>query len=85
MCSVSVDVRLSRCERDLAGKNRDDAEIDQRQVAEHLSCDEPQAEPLLADPVQQKRRQPQSNQDDGGLVDVADGRTAENAPRAAHE
>ena len=70
--------------RHLAGQQADHAEVEQREVSGELQAKQPQAVFLLADAMQQKRRQEQANDRDEDQVHLAQPYAADDAAGPAH-
>jgi hypothetical protein len=70
--------------RDFARQQGDDAQIEKAEIAQQLSGDQPQTEIVLAESLEEKRREPQAGDDDRGLMSVAETGAAQQPTRPRH-
>ena len=69
---------------DFAWKQRSDADVEQRDVAQDLGGEHPQSEIPLTDMGQEERRQPEPHKCDQHHVEVAEADSVEESPPARH-
>src|SRR5438067_2516778 len=83
-CRNTGPLRLPGSVRRFPGKKREDAEVEQREICQHLQTNQPHSVIMLAKSMEEKRRQPESDNHGQRHVGVAKEYAAEKLGATRH-